>query len=153
MLKNEIDEEVKRSILPIGKRFMVVPRLTCAVVAGKTIRFKQGLNIIVTDPVLSDIEVIKQLFAKNNDYEELLPHLSGGETLMLLLCGFSELRMPEKTFVVYHVFEQLDPQNLQVALRRLSRTQNNIILVTNTSHYKKLPGIQANIIKLNVVPH
>ncbi len=146
MLNNGVVKESKRNILRIAERIMVVPRLTHAVVEGKTIHFKRGLNIIVTD--LDEIAVIKQLFAKNNDYDELLPHISGGETFMLLCCGFSELRMPDKSFVVYRVFEQLDPKNLRVALKHLSKTRNQVILVTNTSHFRKLPGIKANIIRL-----
>lgn len=144
MLKNEIDEEVGMNILRIARGIMVVPRLTHAIVAGLTIHFKRRLNIIVTD--LDEIEVIKQLFAKNNDYDELLPHLSGGETLMLLLTGLSELRISGKSVIVYGVFKQLDPHNLRAALRRLSCTKNNVILVT--SHFRKMRGIKANVIRL-----
>lgn len=150
MLNNEVVKEVKRNILKTAEGIMTVPRLSQAVIEGRTIRFKRGLNIIVTN--LDEIEVIKQLFAKNNDYEELLPHLSGGETLMLLLTGLPELRMSGKSVIVYRVFSELDPHNLRAALRLLSRTNNSIILVTNTSHFKKLPGLKVNIIKLDFVP-
>lgn len=122
-------------------------RLTKENINGKVVTFKTGLNILLVDPVYDEAPVIMAL-ANGKPMQQLPRILSGGETLMLLLTGLPELRMSGKALVFYGAFNMLDKKNLRIALKLLSMTRNQIVLVTHATHFRKLPGIKMNVVGL-----
>lgn len=129
----------------------VIPKLKSLKLGRKLLKFREGLNILVIDNLDDKSKVISDLC--QGQLHILMRYLSGGGIFMLLIGGIANLHLPlDKCIVVYGVFEQLDKRNKRTALKLLSRNKNQIILVTNQSHFEGSPKVKANIIRLKSRP-